>query len=260
MVTESIVLQFHLLQSIDSIKKQNNCAKWFMNDFLLDVFHSLTLKIKHSLENSILGRVNVGGTNIVEAGACIIFGAYFSGAIIVGGANVVPSACSEHISAKQSSAEQYYRSKCRRSNYRRSNSRRSKCRRSKCRRSNYGRSNCRRSKCRRSNVAGANVLEHLSRSICRIFRSKMSAEHNVAGAYVVSPIRTWQSHCSTYTILGIVTHALYRYPPINKTCWIPKVGAVLQHFFCLTLTPVYSPCTRLLTDKWTDFQIDTQHE
>ena len=27
MVTESIVLQFHLPQSIDSIKKQNNCAK-----------------------------------------------------------------------------------------------------------------------------------------------------------------------------------------------------------------------------------------
>ena len=70
MVTESIVLQFHLLQSIDSIKKQNNCAKWFMNDFLFNVFHSFTLKIKHSLENSIVGliygRVNVDGTNIVE--------------------------------------------------------------------------------------------------------------------------------------------------------------------------------------------------
>ena len=63
-----------------------------MNDFFLNVFHSFTLKIKHSLENSIVGlifgRVNVGGTNYCW-GACIIFGAYFSGAIIVGGANVM---------------------------------------------------------------------------------------------------------------------------------------------------------------------------
>ena len=38
--------------------------------FFLNVFHSFTLKIKHSLENSIVGlifgRVNVGGTNIVK--------------------------------------------------------------------------------------------------------------------------------------------------------------------------------------------------
>ena len=70
MVTESIVLQFHLLQSIDSIKKQNNCAKLFMNHFLFKCLsYSFTSKIKHSLENSIVGlifgRVNVadGGTN-----------------------------------------------------------------------------------------------------------------------------------------------------------------------------------------------------
>ena len=38
--------------------------------FFLNVFHSFTLKIKHSLENSIVGlifgRVNVGGPNIVD--------------------------------------------------------------------------------------------------------------------------------------------------------------------------------------------------
>ena len=77
--------------------------------FFLNVFHSFTLKSKHSLENSIVGlifgRVNVGGTKLLRSMTCIIFGAYFSGAIIVGGANVIPSACSEHISAKQLSAE-----------------------------------------------------------------------------------------------------------------------------------------------------------
>ena len=41
-----------------------------------------------------------------------------------------------------------------------------------------------------ANVAGANVSEHLSRSICRIFRSncRWSIKNYVAGAYVVSPI------------------------------------------------------------------------
>ena len=65
MVTESIVLQFHLLQSIDSIVQN---YLWII--FFLNLFHSFTLKIKHSLENSIVGlifgRVNVGGPNIVD--------------------------------------------------------------------------------------------------------------------------------------------------------------------------------------------------
>ena len=191
MVTESIVLQCHLLQSIDSIKKQNNCAKWFMNDFLfkcLSWFH-----IKNQTQSWEFNcRFNLRQSKCrwnKYCWACIIFGAYFSGAIIVGGANVIPSACSEHISAKQLSAEQltpeqmspeqlsaeqlspeqlsaeqlsaeqmsYLRSICRRSNCRRSN-----CRRSKCRRSKYRRSKC----------LGAFVAEHLSH-----FSEQLSAEH-----------------------------------------------------------------------------------
>ena len=106
--------------------------------FFLNVFHSFTLKIKHSLENSIVGlifgRVNVGGTillrsmyyfrsifqrsNYYRRSKCHtfgMFGAYFSETIVGGAINTG--------------------AKCRRSKYRRSNCRRSICRRSNCRRS-----------------------------------------------------------------------------------------------------------------------------
>ena len=170
--------------------------------FFLNVFHSFTLKIKHSLEIIqlsvlIFGRVNVGGTKYCwGAWLVLYFGAYFCGAIIVGGSEQMSYLRHVRSIFQRSNCRRsnWHRSKCRRSNYRRSNCRRSKCRifgasvagaimggaivaRAKCRRSK-----CRQSKCRRSKCLGAFVAEHLSH-----FFGAIVGGAYVAGTYVMSP-------------------------------------------------------------------------